>query len=161
MTKTGPKRYWRFEWTEQFIAVVEGKNADEAWKNFEQNNRRIVDSDVTWSQDGLEVCDKDGDEIDVDAIMKGLKFEVTGTGGNCVAYAYPFSDNKRLLVTDDGGLGLPEDLDYGDVIVGYVDDLANAGAKDHTVIFKNLNDVITFIKTKGIRALSRKVKNSR
>lgn len=155
------KKYWRFQWAEEFTVVIEGKDEKEAWKNHDQNKRRIIDSDVTWSQDGLERCDKDGDEISVDTVMKDLKFEVVSTGGNCMAYAYSFSDNKRLLVTDEGGPVLPEDLDFGGVVVGYVDDLASAGAKDHAVHFKNLTAVIDFIKTKGIRALARKVKNSR
>jgi len=155
------KNYWRFEWTETKIIVIEGKNMNEAWKNHDQNKFKVIDSEVTWSQDVLERCDKDGDEISVDDVMKALKFEVTGTGGNCVAYAYEFSDNKRLLVTDGSGLSLPEDFDFGEVIVGYVDDLANASAKDHTATFKNLTAVIDFIRTKGIRALARKVKKSR
>lgn len=52
--------------------------------------------------------------------MEGLGWVIASTGGGCMAFTCYITPTKYLMVTDEGGLSLPQNLSDR-VMVGYYD----------------------------------------
>jgi hypothetical protein len=49
-----------------------------------------------------------------------LRFKHFDNGGNCEALIYIFDNGDSLMITDDSGLGIPED-ENKEILLGYYD----------------------------------------